>query len=86
MGQWKRSFQVESSTSITAAAVRASPTETYCWWHKSCITFRTLHYGNYGIFHVMGNAGFISPTAEQRTWQPYLHPQPKPQLYTVAPC
>ena len=27
---------------------------------KSCITLRTRSYGNYGIFLVMGNAGFIS--------------------------
>ena len=25
-----------------------------------CITLRTLNYGNYGIFLIMGNAGFIS--------------------------
>ena len=28
----------------------------------SCITSRTLNYGNYGIFLNMGNAGFISST------------------------
>ena len=28
----------------------------------SCITLRTLNYGNIGIFLVMGNAGFISST------------------------
>ena len=27
---------------------------------KSCITLRTLNYGNFGIFLIMGNAGFIS--------------------------
>ena len=27
-----------------------------------CITLRTLNYGNYGIFLVMGNARFISST------------------------
>ena len=26
------------------------------------ITLRTLNYGNYGIFLVMGNAGFVSST------------------------
>ena len=30
--------------------------------HKSCITLRTLNYGNYGIILIMGNAGFISST------------------------
>ena len=25
---------------------------------KSCMTLRTLNYGNYGIFLIMGNAGF----------------------------
>ena len=29
---------------------------------KSCITSRTLNYGNYGIFLAMGSAGFISST------------------------
>ena len=29
---------------------------------KSCLTLRTLNYGNYGIFCFMGNAGFISST------------------------
>ena len=28
--------------------------------YKSCITLRTLNYGNNGIFLVMGNAGFVS--------------------------
>ena len=28
--------------------------------YKSCITLRTLDYGNYGIFLMMGNAGLIS--------------------------
>ena len=27
---------------------------------KSCSTSRTLNYGNYGIFLIMGNAGFLS--------------------------
>ena len=31
---------------------------------KSCITSRTLNYGNYGIFLIMG-AGFISSTVPQ---------------------
>ena len=26
----------------------------------ACITLRILNYGNYGIFLIMGNAGFIS--------------------------
>ena len=30
--------------------------------YKSCITLRTLNYGNSGIFLMMGNAGFISST------------------------
>ena len=29
---------------------------------KPCITFRTLKYGNYGLFLDMGNAGFIPST------------------------
>ena len=29
---------------------------------KICITLRTLEYGNYGIFLVMGNAGSVSST------------------------
>ena len=28
----------------------------------SCNTSRTLNYGNYGIFLIMGNAGFTSST------------------------
>ena len=31
----------------------------YC---KSCTTFRTLNYGNYGVYLIMGNAGFLSST------------------------
>ena len=27
-----------------------------------CMTLRTLNYGNYGIFLIMGNAGFIPST------------------------
>ena len=30
--------------------------------YKSCMTFRSINYGNYGMFLVMGNAGFISST------------------------
>ena len=30
------------------------------------MTLRTLNYGNYGIFLIMGNAGFISSTALRR--------------------
>ena len=29
---------------------------------ETCITLRTLNYGNYGIFLMMGNAGFMSST------------------------
>ena len=29
---------------------------------ETCNTFSTLNYGNYGIFHIMGNAVFISLT------------------------
>ena len=29
---------------------------------KSCMTLRTLNYGNYGIFLIMGNAGFCPST------------------------
>ena len=27
--------------------------------HKSCITVRTLNYGNSGIFLIIGDAGYI---------------------------
>ena len=37
----------------------------YGWSYKSCITLRTLNNGNHGIFHIMGNAGFISSTVYQ---------------------
>ena len=29
---------------------------------ESCVTLRTLNYGNSGLFLIMGNAGFISST------------------------
>ena len=34
----------------------------YCKWTKSCMTLRTLNYGNYSIFLIMGNAGFCPST------------------------
>ena len=30
--------------------------------NSALLTLRTLHYGNYGTFLIMGNAGFISST------------------------
>ena len=36
--------------------------DIYIYIYISCITLRTLNYGNIGIFLVMGNAGFISST------------------------
>ena len=42
-------------------ARRQTP-QFYCWWYKSCTSLRTLHYGNYGIVLIMGNAGFIPST------------------------
>ena len=30
--------------------------------YKSCVTLMILDYGNYGIFHIMGDAGFVSST------------------------
>ena len=33
-----------------------------CLWTKPCMTLRTLNYGNYGIFLIMGNAGFCPST------------------------
>ena len=39
----------------------------YCWWTKSCMTLRTLNYGNYGIFLIMGNAGFCPSTVAIRS-------------------
>ena len=41
-----------------------------CWWYKSCITLRTLNYGNYGRFLILGTAGFISSTV-CLTWEPW---------------
>ena len=35
---------------------------SYGGWTKSCMTLRTLNYGNYGIFLIMGNAGFCPST------------------------
>ena len=37
---------------------RAYPKGSYGRWTKSCMTLRTLNYGNYGIFLIMGHAGF----------------------------
>ena len=34
----------------------------YGGWTKSCMTLRTLNYGNYGIFLIMGHAGFCPST------------------------
>ena len=34
---------------------------------KSCMTLRTLNYGNYGIFLIMGNAGFCPSTVQPFT-------------------
>ena len=34
---------------------------------KSCMTLRTLNYGNYGIFLIMGNAGFCPSTVILRS-------------------
>ena len=35
---------------------------------KSCMTLTTLNYGNYGIFLIMGNAGFCPATVGLRCW------------------
>ena len=32
------------------------------------MTPRTLHYGNYGIFLIMGNAGFLPSTVVREFW------------------
>ena len=32
---------------------------------KTCMTLRTLNYGKYGIFLIMGNAGFCPSTGVQ---------------------
>ena len=32
--------------------------------YKTCITLMTRIYGNYGIFLIMGTAGFVSSTVE----------------------
>ena len=34
---------------------------------SSCIALRTLNYGNYGIFLIMGDAGFVSSTVGLRS-------------------
>ena len=36
-------------------------------YHRAKTSLRTLNYGNYGIFLIMGNAGFLSSTVPQRT-------------------
>ena len=41
------------------------------WWYKSCITLRTLTCGNYGIFLIMGDAGFISSTESCKLYVAY---------------
>ena len=38
----------------------------YCRWTKSCMTLRTLNYGNYGIFLIMDSAGFCPSTVSLR--------------------
>ena len=48
----------------------------------------TLDYGNFGIFLVMGNAGFISSTiaqnsARQWQWDPVSKPNALPTKTTV---
>ena len=43
---------------------------------RGCITARTLNYGNYGIFIIMGNAGLISSTVGLRV----------ERLGTLNPC
>ena len=35
---------------------------------NSCMTLRTLNYGNYGIFLIMGNAGFCPSAVSRATW------------------
>ena len=50
---------------------------------------RTLNYGNYGIFLIMGNAGFISSTVVLRVdiqgWPPlFIRRSPKPQTVDSA--
>ena len=57
----------------------------YGWWCKSCITLRTLNYGNYGVFPIMGNAGFISSTVTDRYIRSFLSnvPHPRPVYRTV---
>ena len=33
------------------------------------MTLRTLNYGNYGIFLIMGNAGFCPSTVAVEAWE-----------------
>ena len=63
---------------------------------KSCMTLRTLNYGNYGIFLIMGNAGFcpsaVWTTKKALQWSlevtrgkaPIQTPKPKPGTNTLA--
>ena len=44
--------------------------------YKSYIILMTLNYGNYGIFLIMGNAGFVSSTVG-KVPKPNTLPSPK---------
>ena len=41
------------------------------------MTLRTLNYGNYGIFLIMGNAGFCPSTVSHQVFRPVCHWIPK---------
>ena len=50
-------MRIRSSSTSTSTSIRTAVDDKH-----PCITFRTLNYGNYGIFLITGNAGFLSPT------------------------
>ena len=55
------------------------------------MTLRTLNYGNYGIFLIMGNAGFcpsavvISVQSRVRAHVAVLHPEPSLSKFPSSP-
>ena len=72
-------FGTRTSASARAKASCLNPTAQtpsilrYCWWTKSCMTLRTLNYGNYGIFLIMGNAGFCPSTVSTQNLATFVY-------------
>ena len=52
----------------------------YGWRHKSCISLMILYYGIYGIFLIMGIAGFISSTVVKENYDGSTFP-PLARMY-----